>query len=563
MRARSARRSRAPSLTLLVAAASICLATSGCTGDGEHPALSPGAGAGGEGGSGVTAPTEPPARICGSPGLRGPATPPPGALRVDTGQRLDQVVEAAPAGATFWLTAGIHRLGSGRYSSVEPMDGQSFTGAPGAVLDGGHRNRYAFAGAATDVTVEHLTIRNFGSPGQNNNEGVVNHDAGHDWVVRHNTVRDNAGAGVFVGSGDVVADNCLADNGQYGFSAYEDAGVHDVVVEHNEITGNDTDDWERRRPGCGCTGGGKLWDTRGARVVDNWVHDNHSVGLWADTDNTGVLVQGNDFTGNDGGGVIYETSYNAAIVGNTFRRNGLVAGPRNPGFPTPALYISESGSDPRAGHTYGSTFEVAHNRFVDNWSGVVAWENADRFAGSPANTSTGYGTLINPKVATLAACSEPDKVRRAPWVDDCRWKTQHLRVHDNTFELTPAHLGDGCTPDAGCGYMGLFSNYGTYPDWSPYHGTVVEDAITFDQDNIWQDNSYVGPWRFQVHELGNVVSWRTWSEAPYRQDRGSTDGCADRPGGATPPRCTTGSTPARVSPAGRARPDGHATGPTG
>ena len=58
---------------------------------------------------------------------------------------------------------------------------------------------------------------------------------------------------------------------------------------------------------------------------------------------------------------MYETSYNAAIVDNTFVRNGLVDGPRNPGFPTPALYVSESGSDPRAGQTYGDTFEMAGN----------------------------------------------------------------------------------------------------------------------------------------------------------------------------------------------------------
>ena len=34
---------------------------------------------------------------------------------------------------------------------------------------------------------------------------------------------------------------------------------------------------------------------------------------------------------------------------------------------------------------------------MDNWAGVVAWENADRFAGSPANTSTGNTTLVNPR----------------------------------------------------------------------------------------------------------------------------------------------------------------------
>ena len=70
--------------------------------------------------------------------------------------------------------------------------------------------------------------------------------------------------------------------------------------------------------------------------------------------------------------------------------------------------------------------------------------------------------------------------------------------------------------------MGLVSNYGTYPDWSPFKGEVVEDDITFDQDNLWYSNRYAGPWRFQAHELGSTLSWSEWREAPYNQDESST-----------------------------------------
>jgi hypothetical protein len=109
-----------------------------------------------------------------------------------------------------------------------------------------------------------------------------------------------------------------------------------------------------------------------------------------------------------------------------------------------------------------------------------------------------------------------------PYVDDCRWKTQNLRIHHNTFRLDRAHVGKACRPARGCGFMGLVSQWGTYPDWSPYKGQVVERNITFRQDNRWLENRYVGPWRFQVLELGKVVSWRTWRSAPYQQDPGST-----------------------------------------
>ena len=47
----------------------------------------------------------------------------------------------------------------------------------------------------------------------------MNHDAGAGWRIVHNTVRNNNGAGVFLGTDTVVAHNCLIRNGQYGFSA--------------------------------------------------------------------------------------------------------------------------------------------------------------------------------------------------------------------------------------------------------------------------------------------------------------------------------------------------------
>ena len=463
-----------------------------------------------------------PARVCGGQGLRGPVAPPAGARRVRTSQHLGALVERAAPRTTFWLEPGVHELSDSFYDQVLPKDGMTFIGGPGAVLDGRHRNAYAFTGRASGVTIKHLTVRNFGTPAGNNNEGVVNHDAGHGWRIVRNRIQGNAGAGVFIGSGNVVARNCLKDNGQYGFSAYAPGGVDNVTLRRNEIVGNNTDDWESRVEDCGCSGGGKFWETSNARIIGNWVHHNHGVGLWADTNNTGFLIQGNHISGNDSEGLIYETSYNAEILDNVFSRNALRDGPTDPGFPMAALYISESGSDPRAGSRFGSTFLVQGNRFIDNWSGIVAWENADRFAGSPANSSTGTTTLVNPDVATEEACSDPELIGQAPYVDDCRWKTQNLRVQNNTFRFDPSRIGAACRRSDGCGYVALVSQWGSYPEWSPYQGTMVEEAITFRQNNVWSANRYFGPWRFHVKELWNVVGWKEWRRAPYRQDRGSS-----------------------------------------
>ena len=68
------------------------------------------------------------------------------------------------------------------------------------------------------------------------------------------------------------------------------------------------------------------------------------------------------------------------------------------------------------------------NRFIDNWGAVIGWENADRFAGSPEQHQHGHHDPGEPEVATVANCGDPDLIASDPYFDDCRWKTQHLRV---------------------------------------------------------------------------------------------------------------------------------------
>jgi hypothetical protein len=462
-----------------------------------------------------------PRPVCGSATLAGPSTAPAGAVWLAPTQNLGDVVAAHPAHTTYWLAPGTYRLGTGAYDQVIPHSGDTVVAAPGAILDGQHKNLYAFTGSATDVTISHLTVQNFGAAGQNNNEGVVNHDAAKNWTITANTIQANAGSGLMIGSGDRVTGNCIRNNGQYAFNAYSPDGVSQVVLDSNEISGNNTDDWEARQPGCGCTGGGKFWATNGATVTNNYVHDNKGVGLWADTNNANFLFQGNYISGNDAEGLMYETSYNAAIINNTFVRNALVKGPTNPGFPASAIYLSESGSDTRVAGPYGASFRISGNMFTDNWAGIIAWENADRFAGSPANTSSGTTTLVNPTVATEAACATASTVAKAPYLDDCRWKTQNVQMDHNSFTLNATGIAK-CTAANGCGFNGLFSNYGTYPNWSPYKGEVVQDHLTLHQNNLWQNNTYRGPWGFIIKAGGNVVPWATWRAAPYGQDAGST-----------------------------------------
>jgi hypothetical protein len=66
------------------------------------------------------------------------------------------------------------------------------------------------------------------------------------------------------------------------------------------------------------------------------------------------------------------------------------------------------------------------------------------------------------------------------------------------------------------------TRYGTYPSWSPYKGSTVGQHITFKQNNRFFDNAYNGPWQFMAYQPGTTVSWDTWPDAPYNEDRGRT-----------------------------------------
>ena len=397
------------------------------------------------------APTGPPAgtRLCagGSDAsvLAGPSTAPGGAVTVPSGDDSayfeQPYVYSLPANTTYWFASGMHTIGNTQYNQIVPSSGDTFIGAPGAVLDGQGTNASAFDGSATDVTIEYLTIEDFASSGSG--QMVVNHDGAAGWTVRYDTVQDNLGAGVGIGSDNVITHNCLAANDEYGFSSF--GGSRDVTLTGNDISDNDThgtydqaayttsysvtddvatvtirapmdllvgsrivvgdvgactDSWcanlsytaldgtwtiasvtsatsftfdvvtanvpyTKDTTGtvadpqvtCGCSGGGKFWNTLGATVTGNWVHDNGNVGIWVDTDNTGFDISGNYFDHNWAEAVIYEISYNASIANNAFVDNVLGGGP-SPGvggFPdAAALHLRvgqrQPGGRPLRGH---------------------------------------------------------------------------------------------------------------------------------------------------------------------------------------------------------------------
>ena len=476
--------------------------------------------------AGSVAPASPPVRVCGSASLlTGPSDPPPGAVTILAGNDSDLTASyQLTPNTTYWFAPGVHTIGTGQYSQFQPDTGDSFVGGPGAVLNGQGLDDSAFTTnpnvPATNVTIEFLTIENFVSA---EGQGIVNHDGDAYWTVEHNTIGPNeqngsnpGGAGLFLGSNNRAEYNCLIHNGEYGFSSA--GGSTNITLSYNEISYNDAYggyDQGGSSIACGCSGGGKFWDSTEVVVMDNYVHNNGNVGIWADTDNSGFLIADNYIADNYAEGIIYEISYNGAILNNTFVRNTLSAGPQLGGFPDAALYISESGFDARAPNPFGySAFSVRGNVFTDNWGGVVLWEEPNRYC---SDGSDQYCTLVDPSVYTLTSCAE-NLSEKSPvdYYDNCRWKTQNVSVSDNLFEYDAADIGPDCTVALYCGFNGLFSAYGE----APYTGPVIPTNITFRQNNHFFNNTYLGDWNFEAWSQGNgdnPVNFTVW-RAPVTDD---------------------------------------------
>jgi len=452
------------------------------------------AGGGGDGGAPVAT------AVCGSSLLMGASTAPSGAATVSPGaSTIQAALSSHAAGTTYYLTAGIYSISG----SIDPQDGDTFIGAPGAIVDGSNTQPVAFGlnDHATNVTVKFLTIQHCAGP-QNN--GIVNQGQGANWTVEYNTIQNNPDAmggasGVEIGDGDVVRYNCLTGNGQTGISA---DGAKNFTVDHNEIAMNAVG--YKAKYNCGCSGGMKFFTSTGATITNNWIHDNGSVGPWVDTNNSFYLIDGNVIENSEDEAIMYEISYNAVIRNNVLHGNGIAGNASSADFPEPAIYVSESGGyDAGAAVMMGGVdvngvLLVTGNTFLDNADGVVLYQNATRCCG----TSDGCST-----------CTTTPLYTEVDGDGNQRWNTQNVTVSSNTFTYDASGT---CTAEASqnqyCSVQALFSTT-----------QAIDQAIAFHQNNVFKDNTYTGPWKFLAPDQSSAPLTPTaWQAAPYDQDVGST-----------------------------------------
>ena len=501
------------------------ITTGGGTPGGPPPAPAPAPGPTPAPGSPITGswPASPQAisaAVCDSASLRGPASAPAVAgyvTKVVTPATLATELNASRTSnggkVIFYFTPGNYAI-----SQILPASGNQFIGAAasaaypnGPVLTPSSGTRYAFGGQASDVTIKFLTVQGFPGAWPAYDEGIVNHDSGDRWTIESATVQDNHNAAVMLGTGAALRGNCLRRNGQYAFNAYEAANNgHDVVVENNEIAGNNTDDMEVKvRPGCGCSGGGKFWVFTDVTFRNNWVHDNTGPGLWIDGNNNGFLITSNIFEHNTEEAVAYEVSYNAIISNNVIRSNmtrkvtnGTLR-PRSNTFPDAAVYISDSSGAPNLANKLGiGTISITGNLFDDNPNGLTLFPNLLRGC-SPTKWWLNSDNCANLK---------------APAAGGDSWGVKNVSVSGNTFRYDPSKSYATCQGQW-CGRVSVFAQRQGIVTGSGgsvdlrESTTQAANALIFDGSVRFQNNRYIGGWRFTAIDGSCTVGQDRWTAA--------------------------------------------------
>lgn len=265
--------------------------------------------------------------------------------------------------AIVYFEPGTHQIKAGMYAGHDSVyiggydstDGKAIiTGVDGAT-NGTGLGGFAFTGGQpktpgtnnTYDTWEYLTVENFTS---NQQSAIMGDAQGGGWDVGDTYMYDtigpneygyagdnnpptlatttNPGVGggyaIDAGSNTTIEYNCLVQNAQGGFNG----GGYNINISHNEIAQNGLGEYpDDAGPGgspnaCGCSGGGKLFNSINPTVDYNYVHDNYNAGIWLDFDNTGADISYNYIANDWSEGIFYEGSYNANISNNTLVGNG-------------------------------------------------------------------------------------------------------------------------------------------------------------------------------------------------------------------------------------------------
>ena len=266
---------------------------------------------------------------------------PAGAIIIRPGDDVSAIVNAAPAGATFYFEAGVYRG-----VSLTPKNGQTFIGAEGAILNG------------SAVLTNWTQSGNYWVIGGQTQQGPVNSSAEYlpGAVGRPETVfLDNTpltavdalsklvpGTFYFDYAADkiYIADNPAGHTVEAGKQTYAFQGnatnvtienlvieKYDPQIQYGAIRGGQN--WTIQNNEVRLNYAAGITATDGSQIIGNYVHDNGELGIAGEGNN--ILVQGNEMAANgywsridplwEAGGLKFSNTNNLVVRGNYVHDN--------------------------------------------------------------------------------------------------------------------------------------------------------------------------------------------------------------------------------------------------
>lgn len=278
---------------------------------------------------------------------------------INPGTDINATATGASAGDTFILTTGTFSN-----QKILPLDGQTFIGQEGVILDGGSSTDYCFyyddaVRHPRGVTLRNFTIQNYtGGSGR----GAILGDNTVQWVIDHVEITLSGGRGIETGPGMILRSCYIHGNQLEGINGYQSTGlcIEDCEISNNNTSHNNPD------TGSGEGSGMKLGTCSSVRVRNTFVHDNYGPGLWFDADCYDIQVVGCNTLRNTHRGIQVEISDTVLLSGNLHVLDGV--GQALPG--AAAVFISSS-----------SNVEITGCTALRCGNGISAYTDASRGTG--------------------------------------------------------------------------------------------------------------------------------------------------------------------------------------
>lgn len=433
------------------------------------------------------------------------STQPDGAIILHPGDNIQEAVQAGGEGAAFWLEAGVYRM-----QEIAPLNGQSFHGAAGAVLNGS-RLLTEFTQVDGHWVAEGQTQEGERRETDEAAEGAQR--AGYPDAIYVNDhpltpvdSLDHLTAGTFFFDYDqdrvYFGDNPNGQTVEAAVSRQAIASEADNVT----VSGLIVEKYATPTQVGAISGGGEGWvvshnEVRlnygvgidiesGGKIQDNFVHDNGQMGLGGGGSN--VLVEGNEIASNgfwsgidifwEGGGAKFTETDGLMVRGNYTHDNngyGLWTDIDNVNATYEGNRV-EYNSGGGINHEISYAASIHDNTFVGNGGNGLTW-----LWGSAIQVQNSQGVEIFNNFIDASSGGNGIGLLQQDRGEGAHgdYVTHNNNVHDNTIILSP-ESGVGAVADYDV--EGLVAGGNVFSN-NVYQVEAAEDQFAFGDFQMFED----------------------------------------------------------------------------